>query len=202
MPCVAPVDEPGEDHPLDDQVRRVPHDVAVLERPRLALVGIADDVFLVARRVAHRFPLHAGRKAGAAQAAQAARLERRDDAVAIARRRRAADDAVCGRQARVRIDRDATLATASEQRRRRALRARRRSADRRPPALTFSKIVSLTTIAGARSHAETGHVPDVDLFRARAKLRDLRALAQSVPPFRWQLMSPQTRTSARAGGSR
>ena len=89
MPWRRAGDDARDDHPFDDQMRRVAHDVAVLDRARLALVGVADDVLLAAGRVADRLPLHAGRKAGAAQAAQSARLERRDDAVAIARRNQA-----------------------------------------------------------------------------------------------------------------
>src|SRR5215213_7935606 len=76
----------GDDHPFDYQMRRVPHDVAVFDRPRLALVGITHDVLLIAGRVADRLPLEACRKPCAAESTQRARLERRDDALAIAGR--------------------------------------------------------------------------------------------------------------------
>ena len=44
---------------------------AVGEGAAIALVGIADDIFAVARAVGHRLPFDAGREAGAATAAQA-----------------------------------------------------------------------------------------------------------------------------------
>ena len=94
MPWRAPVTRPAEDHALDQQVRRVRHDVAVLDRARLALVGVADDVLRVARRVAHELPLHAGGKAGAAQAPQAARLEGGDERVGVTAGGQLADGAV------------------------------------------------------------------------------------------------------------
>ena len=43
---------------------------AILERAGVALVGVADDVLGVALRLAADLPLHAGREAGAAPAAQ------------------------------------------------------------------------------------------------------------------------------------
>src|SRR5882672_2249798 len=63
-------------HALDDRVRVVAQDVAVVAGAGLALVRIADDV-LVARSITrHEAPLHAGRKARAAPAAQAGGLHR------------------------------------------------------------------------------------------------------------------------------
>src|SRR5688572_3388922 len=64
--------QPAEDHALDEQVRRVRHDVTVFDGARLALVGVADDVLLRAWLIAHQLPLHAGRETGAAQTPQAA----------------------------------------------------------------------------------------------------------------------------------
>src|SRR5207245_5196883 len=43
-----PHDQSGEDHALDGQVRSPPQRLAVLEGARLALVGVADDVLVVA----------------------------------------------------------------------------------------------------------------------------------------------------------
>ena len=66
-------------HALDQRVRVVAQDVAVVAGAGLALVGIADDVFLARRVARHEAPLHAGRKARAAAAAQAGGLHLLDD---------------------------------------------------------------------------------------------------------------------------
>ncbi len=60
--------EGGDDHALDDGVRVEPHEVAILESPGLAFVGVADDV-LFRRALGHEAPLQAGWKTGAAAAA-------------------------------------------------------------------------------------------------------------------------------------
>src|SRR5690606_6121303 len=60
--------------PLDEGVRRPAHDLAVLERAGLRLVGVAAQVVLLAV-VLHERPLDARREAGAAAAAQAALLD-------------------------------------------------------------------------------------------------------------------------------
>ncbi len=72
----ADVDEPvrgadgvgGDDHALDHLVRNALQQGAVHERAGVALVGVADHVLLVARRLAAEAPLHAGREARAAAA--------------------------------------------------------------------------------------------------------------------------------------
>ena len=66
--------------PFDQQVRIALHQQMVLERARLALVGVADDVARLGLLV-DELPLHAGREAGAAAAAQAGRLDQLDDLV-------------------------------------------------------------------------------------------------------------------------
>ena len=66
-------------HALDDRVRVVAQDVAVVTGARLALVGIADDVLLARRITRHEAPLESRRKTGAAAAAQAGCLHRLDD---------------------------------------------------------------------------------------------------------------------------
>ena len=59
-------------HALDEQEGIAFHDHAVGKRAAVALVGVADDVLLLAhRRVVDRLPLDAGREASAAAAAQA-----------------------------------------------------------------------------------------------------------------------------------
>ena len=60
----------ADDHALDQRVRVVAQDVAVLERPGLALVGIADDVLVAGEVARHEAPLEAGREARAAAPAQ------------------------------------------------------------------------------------------------------------------------------------
>jgi len=63
------------------------HQQVVLERARLALVGVADDVARFGLLV-DELPLHAGREAGAAAAAQPRGLHDLDDLVRLLRQRR------------------------------------------------------------------------------------------------------------------
>eukprot|EP00227_Mantoniella_beaufortii_P011202 CAMPEP_0197590548 /NCGR_PEP_ID=MMETSP1326-20131121/11475_1 /TAXON_ID=1155430 /ORGANISM="Genus nov. species nov., Strain RCC2288" /LENGTH=441 /DNA_ID=CAMNT_0043155651 /DNA_START=195 /DNA_END=1517 /DNA_ORIENTATION=- len=68
--------------PLDQLVRVVPHDFAVLARAGLGLVGVDDQVGRTAvRYLWHEGPLEAGGEAGAAAPAQARRLDFVDDPV-------------------------------------------------------------------------------------------------------------------------
>ena len=60
----------GDRHALDQRMRVVAHDVAVLERAGLAFVGIADEILLALVLLRHEAPLEAGGKARAAAAAQ------------------------------------------------------------------------------------------------------------------------------------
>ena len=60
QPRVAPDDEPGQDHPLDQEVGRPADQLAVLEGARLALVGVADDVLLGAGLGRGRPPISGG----------------------------------------------------------------------------------------------------------------------------------------------
>ena len=77
-------DDPGERHALDEEVWHGGEDAAVLDGARLALVGVADDVLLVAGRVADGLPLDGGREAGAAHAAELRGLEGRERARHVA----------------------------------------------------------------------------------------------------------------------
>ena len=64
----------GDGHALDQHEGVAFHDHAVGEGAAVALVGVADDVFLrSALRLRDGLPLDAGREAGAAAAAQAGR---------------------------------------------------------------------------------------------------------------------------------
>ena len=73
------VEHPHREHRrLDHQMRPELHHVAVLDRPRLALVGVHDDVAR-ARLARDRLPLHAGREAGAAVSGEPRRLQLLDD---------------------------------------------------------------------------------------------------------------------------
>jgi hypothetical protein len=71
--------EAGDGHALDDLVRVVAQDVAVLAGARLALVGVAQDVLLPGRGARHEAPLDPGREARATTTAQHRRLELVDD---------------------------------------------------------------------------------------------------------------------------
>ena len=66
--------------PLEQELRAELHHVAVLDRPRLALVGVDDDDAR-AGLAPDRVPLAEGREARAAHAGQAGGLEPRDDLV-------------------------------------------------------------------------------------------------------------------------
>ncbi len=61
----------GDGHALDEHEGIAFHDHAVGEGAAVAFVGVADDVFLLGRRLGHRAPLDAGGEAGAAAAAKA-----------------------------------------------------------------------------------------------------------------------------------
>jgi len=65
----------GDDHALDDGVRVVAQDVAILESARLALVGVAHDVLLARKLPRHEAPLQAGGEARTAAAAQPRSLD-------------------------------------------------------------------------------------------------------------------------------
>ena len=69
---------------LDEQMRIVPHDLAILAGAGLRLVGIDDEIAgtPVGVVLRHERPLHAGRESRAATAAQAGRLHLVDDPVA------------------------------------------------------------------------------------------------------------------------
>ena len=53
----------GDDHPFDDHVGRAQQELAVLEGRRLAFVGVADDIFLVAPGLHDVAPFLHGRSA-------------------------------------------------------------------------------------------------------------------------------------------
>ncbi len=76
--------EAREQAALDQKMRIVPHDLAVLAGAGLGLVGIDDEIARTAVLgfLGHERPFHAGREARAAAAAQARRLHLVDDPVA------------------------------------------------------------------------------------------------------------------------
>jgi hypothetical protein len=65
------VREAGDHHALDQLVRILMHDVAVLEGAGLGFVGVADEVDRLAALAVDERPLHAAGETGAAAAAQA-----------------------------------------------------------------------------------------------------------------------------------
>ena len=73
-------------HALDDDVRVVAQDVAVLEGTRLTLVGVADKVLLTRELPRHEAPFQAGGKARAAPAPQSGGLHFGDDLLGRHRR--------------------------------------------------------------------------------------------------------------------
>ena len=71
----------GDHHALEHRVRVVTHEVAVFEGAGLALVGIADQIFLALILLRHEAPLEAGRKPSTATTAQRGLLHFRNDLV-------------------------------------------------------------------------------------------------------------------------
>ena len=72
--------EGGEQRALDQQMRIMPHDLAVLAGAGLRLVGVDHEIGRPRIALGHERPLEAGREARAAAAAQARRLDLVDDA--------------------------------------------------------------------------------------------------------------------------
>ena len=73
----------GDQAALDQKMRIVPHDLAVLAGAGLGLVGVDDEVMRpVADRLGHERPFQSGRKTGAAAATQPGGLHLVDDGVA------------------------------------------------------------------------------------------------------------------------
>src|SRR5262249_9738479 len=79
--------EAGDQAALDEEMRIVPHDLAVLAGTGLGLVGIDHEIARppVLRFLRHERPLHAGGKAGAAAPALTGGLHLVDERVAAAR---------------------------------------------------------------------------------------------------------------------
>jgi hypothetical protein len=71
IPKTRPDRVAGDDHSFYEQVRVLLHQLAVLERPGLGLVGVAHDVAGLGAGLGNEAPLHAGREARAAAAARA-----------------------------------------------------------------------------------------------------------------------------------
>src|SRR5207253_3910527 len=73
----------GNQAALNQEMRIVPHDLAVLAGAGLGLVGVDHEIMRpVADRLRHERPFHAGWEAGAAAAAQARGLDLVDDDLA------------------------------------------------------------------------------------------------------------------------
>ena len=73
--------EGGDRHAFDYRVRIELHDVAVLEGPRFAFVGVADHIFVAWKRAWHERPLQTRRKARSASTAKTGSLDLGNDLV-------------------------------------------------------------------------------------------------------------------------
>ena len=91
--------------PLDQQVRVALHQHVILERARLALVGVAGDVLRLRRVLEDELPLQAGRESGAAAPAQPRRLHLLDDLVRL-QRQRLAQSFVAARVLQIEVERE------------------------------------------------------------------------------------------------
>ncbi len=78
-PAFAARGDAADGHCLDDRERIAGDQHAVLERPGLGLIGVADDMVRQRRLGRHRLPLHAGGKGGAAAAHEPRGLHFGDD---------------------------------------------------------------------------------------------------------------------------
>src|SRR5712692_1479843 len=83
-PFRRPRDQPGHNHSFNHQVRNVLHQKAVLDGSRLALIGVAHDIFLRARGVSNNFPFRSRRESGASHAAQTRGFEYAQDGLIVA----------------------------------------------------------------------------------------------------------------------
>ena len=70
--------QPANRHALDQQERITLHDHPIGKGAAVAFIGVADDIFPLARCIGDGFPFDAGRKPGTATAAQPRRLDRID----------------------------------------------------------------------------------------------------------------------------
>ncbi len=75
----------GEGHALDHAIGVAFHETAVHERPGVAFVAVADDVFLIGFLLRHEPPLAPGRETGAAAAAQAGGFDFRQHELGLLR---------------------------------------------------------------------------------------------------------------------
>ncbi len=71
----------GDDHALDEQMRQIGHDKAVLDGAGLAFISVADNIFDGIGLFAHEIPLHAGGKSGPAHAFQFGRFKLGEDVI-------------------------------------------------------------------------------------------------------------------------
>ena len=94
--------ETANDHPFDEQMRQVLHDEAILDRSRLALIGVADYVLFIVGTIADYLPFVSGGESGSAHTAQAARFQLRDDPGEVSGLNQAIQNAIL-RSADVRI---------------------------------------------------------------------------------------------------
>src|SRR6185369_15831984 len=101
-------DESGDDHALDHEPGHGLHDETIFDGAGFRLVRVANDVMLLAGRVANDFPFHPSRKTGPTHAAKSAALESGDDAGVVPGCDELADDGVL-RRSFVRVGRDANV---------------------------------------------------------------------------------------------
>ena len=179
---VGGLDDPGRDqHALDEAMRIALEIIAILERARLAFVAI--DREQARRRLgAHQRPFAPGRKAGAAEAAQAGIADELDDVVARARAADAGFEQLIAAAVHIGVERG---------RRRIGVRMRglgRRRGDFRHIGLhdlDMADRADRRAVAGA--HARRAHHPHVrpELFRqvppAAARRRQARRTTNRTP---------------------
>src|SRR3989442_12784929 len=86
--------ESRKNHSLHKQVRKLRHDKPIFDRARLALVGVANDIFFRPRLLANQIPFHGSRESRAAHTAQFCFLQQRQHAIPVLRRDRRAKRSV------------------------------------------------------------------------------------------------------------
>ena len=78
--------EPRQNHAFHQKMRKVRHDEPIFDGSRLALVGVADDIFVRPRLLANQIPFHGSRESRAAHTAQFCFFQQRQHATPVLRR--------------------------------------------------------------------------------------------------------------------
>ncbi len=197
-PFSQPVAYIGDRHRLDQRERILLHEHAVLERPRLRLVRVADEVVRLRGLARDRLPLGPGRERGAAAAEERRRLHALDHALRpqLARARECKELGL-----RLRVD---ALGDAAQELQPRRLRQRRRLSAGSAPRAAPGRRSCAARQARARTGrgTATGCAPSGTVAPASAHERSVHTCSTSGGPLLERDAARRTsrrRTPPRAG---